>query len=46
MELSAIKETAEIKLTVPTIAESGANVPITVEADIPKEVKVTASGCG
>jgi Predicted secreted protein len=35
VELNAIKEIAEIKLTVPTIAESGANVPITVEADIP-----------
>jgi sulfur-oxidizing protein SoxY len=35
--LSAIKETAEIKLTAPTIAESGANVPITVEANIPVE---------
>jgi len=30
VELNAIKEIAEIKLTVPTIAESGANVPITV----------------
>ena len=37
MELKAIKESAEIKLTAPTIAESGANVPITVEADIPVE---------
>jgi len=35
VELSAIKEIAEIKLTAPTIAESGANVPITVEADVP-----------
>jgi len=35
VELNAIKETAETKLTVPTIAESGANVPITVEAEIP-----------
>ncbi len=37
VELSAIKEVAEIKLTAPTIAESGANVPITVQADIPVE---------
>ncbi len=37
VELSAIKEIAEIKLTAPTIAESGANVPITVEADVPIE---------
>ncbi|MFZ8784021.1 thiosulfate oxidation carrier protein SoxY [Thermocrinis sp.] len=37
MELKAIKESAEIKLTAPPIAESGANVPITVEADIPVE---------
>ena len=37
VELSAIKETAEIKLTAPTIAESGANVPITVEANIPAD---------
>jgi sulfur-oxidizing protein SoxY len=37
VELRAIKETAEIKLTAPTIAESGANVPITVQADIPVE---------
>jgi len=35
VELNAIKEIAEIKLTAPTIAESGANVPITVEADVP-----------
>ena len=37
VELNAIKETAEIRLTAPTIAESGANVPITVEANIPVE---------
>jgi len=37
VELKAIKEVAEIRLTAPTIAESGANVPITVEADIPVE---------
>jgi sulfur-oxidizing protein SoxY len=37
VELNAIKESAEIRLTAPTIAESGANVPITVEADIPVE---------
>jgi sulfur-oxidizing protein SoxY len=37
VELRAIKESAEIRLTVPTIAESGANVPIRVEADIPVE---------
>jgi len=37
VELKAIKESAEIRLTAPTIAESGANVPITVEADIPVE---------
>lgn len=35
VELKAIKETAEIKLTAPPIAESGVNVPITVEADVP-----------
>lgn len=35
--LSQIKEIADIKLTAPTIAESGANVPITVEATIPVE---------
>jgi sulfur-oxidizing protein SoxY len=37
VELNAIKETAEIKLDVPPIAESGANVPITVQANIPVE---------
>jgi sulfur-oxidizing protein SoxY len=37
VELNAIKEIAEIRLTAPTIAESGANVPITVEADIPAD---------
>jgi sulfur-oxidizing protein SoxY len=37
VELSAIKEIAEIQLTAPTIAESGANVPITVQANIPVE---------
>ncbi len=35
VQLSQIKETADIKLTAPTIAESGANVPITVESTIP-----------
>ncbi|WP_448588443.1 thiosulfate oxidation carrier protein SoxY [Thermocrinis sp.] len=35
VELKNIKEVAEIKLTAPTIAESGANVPITVESTIP-----------
>ena len=35
VDLSAIKESADIKLTAPTIAESGANVPITVESTIP-----------
>ncbi len=33
--LSQVKESPEVKLTAPTIAESGANVPITVESDIP-----------
>ncbi|MFN3947462.1 MAG: thiosulfate oxidation carrier protein SoxY [Aquificaceae bacterium] len=35
VQLSQIKEVADIKLTAPTIAESGANVPITVESTIP-----------
>ncbi len=35
VQLSQIKEVEDIKLTVPTIAESGANVPITVESNIP-----------
>ncbi|QID32658.1 thiosulfate oxidation carrier protein SoxY [Pampinifervens florentissimum] len=35
VKLSQIKEVADIKLTAPTIAESGANVPITVESTIP-----------
>ena len=35
VQLSQIKESADIKLTAPTIAESGANVPITVESTIP-----------
>lgn len=35
--LSQIKEVEDIKLTAPTIAESGANVPITVESTIPVE---------
>ncbi len=35
VQLSQIKESADIKLTAPTIAESSANVPITVEATIP-----------
>ncbi|MFN3598147.1 MAG: thiosulfate oxidation carrier protein SoxY [Aquificaceae bacterium] len=37
VQLSQIKEVADIKLTAPTIAESGANVPITVESNIPIE---------
>ncbi len=37
VQLSQIKESADIKLTAPTIAESGANVPITVESSIPIE---------
>jgi len=37
VDLSAIKATEEIKITAPTIAESGANVPITVESTIPVE---------
>lgn len=37
VKLAQIKEVAEIKLTAPTIAESGANVPITVESSIPIE---------
>ncbi|WP_448584119.1 thiosulfate oxidation carrier protein SoxY [Thermocrinis sp.] len=37
VELKAIKESEQIKLTAPTIAESGANVPITVESTIPVE---------
>ncbi len=37
VQLSQVKEVAEIKLTAPTIAESGANVPITVESTIPIE---------
>ncbi|MFN3975651.1 MAG: thiosulfate oxidation carrier protein SoxY [Aquificaceae bacterium] len=37
VQLSQIKEVADIKLTAPTIAESGANVPITVESTIPVE---------
>lgn len=37
VQLSQIKESADIKLTAPTIAESGANVPITVESTIPIE---------
>ncbi len=35
VKLAQIKEVADIKLTAPTIAESGANVPITVESTIP-----------
>jgi Predicted secreted protein len=35
VELKAIRESAEIRLTASTIAESGANVPVTVKADIP-----------
>ncbi|RMH04977.1 MAG: thiosulfate oxidation carrier protein SoxY [Aquificota bacterium] len=35
VDLSQIKEVQDIKLTAPTIAESGANVPITVESTIP-----------
>lgn len=35
VRLAQIREVAEIKITAPTIAESGANVPITVESDIP-----------
>ncbi|MEN3028480.1 MAG: thiosulfate oxidation carrier protein SoxY [Aquificaceae bacterium] len=35
VKLAQIKEVGEVKLTAPTIAESGANVPITVESDIP-----------
>ncbi len=37
VQLSQIKEVEDIKLTAPTIAESGANVPITVESTIPVE---------
>lgn len=37
VQLLQIKESADIKLTAPTIAESGANVPITVESTIPVE---------
>lgn len=35
VDLSQVKEVQDIKLTAPTIAESGANVPITVESTIP-----------
>ncbi len=35
VQLSQIREVEDIKLTAPTIAESGANVPITVESTIP-----------
>lgn len=35
--LAQIREIQDIKLTAPTIAESGANVPITVESTIPVE---------
>ncbi|MFN4319734.1 MAG: thiosulfate oxidation carrier protein SoxY [Aquificaceae bacterium] len=37
VQLSQIKEVEDIKLTAPTIAESGANVPIKVESTIPVE---------
>ncbi|MFN7065531.1 MAG: thiosulfate oxidation carrier protein SoxY, partial [Aquificaceae bacterium] len=37
VQLSQIREVEEIRLTAPTIAESGANVPITVESNIPIE---------
>ncbi len=37
VSLSQVKESADIKLQAPTIAESGANVPISVESDIPIE---------
>mgnify|MGYP001772519652 CR=1 FL=1 len=37
VSLSQIKESPEVKLQAPTIAESGANVPISVESDIPIE---------
>ena len=37
VSLSQIKESADVKLQAPTIAESGANVPISVESDIPVE---------
>ncbi|ADO45887.1 MAG: thiosulfate oxidation carrier protein SoxY [Hydrogenobacter thermophilus] len=35
VSLSQIKESPEVKLQAPTIAESGANVPVSVESDIP-----------
>lgn len=35
VRLAQIREVPDIKITAPTIAESGANVPITVEATIP-----------
>ncbi|ADC89400.1 sulfur oxidation protein SoxY [Thermocrinis albus DSM 14484] len=37
VDLATIKESGDVKLTVPTIAESGANVPVTVETDIPAD---------
>jgi sulfur-oxidizing protein SoxY len=37
VSLSQIKESADVKLQAPTIAESGANVPVSVESDIPVE---------
>ncbi|HID65671.1 MAG TPA: thiosulfate oxidation carrier protein SoxY [Aquificaceae bacterium] len=37
VDLSAIKESNEIKVKAPSIAESGANVPIQVSASIPIE---------
>lgn len=37
VSLSQIKESTDVKLQAPTIAESGANVPVSVESDIPVE---------
>jgi sulfur-oxidizing protein SoxY len=37
VSFSQIKESADVKLQAPTIAESGANVPVSVESDIPVE---------